>query len=1087
MPDGASEQFEMPNNGSDMQQQLDLAWARAQAEPGRPLLLAVAASGSSQLQPLLAGWAAQQQLPLSCWKVPPLNSTQPFSPLLELWQQQGDAVSRAQAVLEHCRYLPLQQLLLQLSRGQAPSRHEALLLDDRHFEDETLLNSLAGLLAAALTQPQLLLLSDLEQAGPKLLLLVQRLLQTAVTVPLLLVVQVDTQRCLSDNLFEGQWEAFFDWLDRDHGLINLVGEANDSMTPAVSPPLVAAALLQRLQALMALNCHREVQALGQQLLEEQALGWSASEQLQLKLLYADALLYLGEVDDALALLETLADELELAADLPCRCQLQRQLTYAYQQRQDFNSAQLTARQAVVLAEQAGDPLLLAQAWFALYFLHDKSTTPIGLEQFRKLIVQLEQQQLYNALLYCLRNFYVFLRFSDANQVTIADALKVSRQAIRLARQRGHTAALAASFQSRGILHSYRHEYVAMFRCFNISEMLRSALGDQLDLVRIRNGIGYFHTLLEQYALAMKYYGRAYAVVRRERDYNEILVTLFNIAWLYMVTRHYQRAIELVDQLLAICRARHLTHFPFRNLFDVYTLKGFCHVKLGELAQAGQCLTRMKSLSFWPSPSGEFLRALLRGTLAAARGDVDEARLIFEAAPEHLQGQLDIDKRLLPLCYLELAQLMCQQQQREEAAAYLRRAMALCRQLTMPVSYQLIHESLLRLQEGGEPELNLPPERLQLFNLALDDLVAMAEQQTRLDEARKRLREVNLLSRLQRMVDQFTTMAELAQVALRFVAVNLSAHAAVIFRLCQAQWQPLATFGHEEEALALAQHLPRLVGQSTVLVDNQVHHEGEVGTRASYRSLVALPLLEEGVLAGALLLQTDDSRRYFDRHDREVLGLLAAQLATQFAQLAHREQLVQMSTTDALTGLANRQALQARLRNEILAASGQSARCSLAFIDLDNFKYINDNFGHDVGDAVLRAFAELLHHGLRKDDLAARWGGDEFVILFPNTQAANAAKVAERLLDSLHKAGHFAPLIGSLSGREVRFPPGKQLGCSIGIAEAETGVLTVDDQELLRRADSALYQAKGQGKGTVSLWPLLASNAVMALAAPVELQ
>ena len=852
----------MPNSGSDMQQQLDLAWAQAQATPNRPALLAVAATGPWQLQPLLAAWAAAQQLPLISRVVPALISTSPFSPLLALWQQQGDDASRSQAVLEHCHYLPLQQLLLQLARGEQPSRHEAPLLDDRHFEYETLLNSVAGLVAAALNRPQLLLLSGLEQAGPNLLALVQRLLLTPVAAPVLLVVQVDSQRCLSDNQFEGQWEAFFDWLDRGHGLLALPAGRHGERAVAPVPAVPEAnELLARLQTLMTMNCYLEVSALGQQLSEELALSWPAGEQLQFKLIYADALLYLGEVDDALALLEALADELELVADLSCQCRVQRQLAYAYQQRQDFNSAQLAARQAIALAEQLAEPLLLAQAWFSLYFLHDKSTTPIGLEQFRQLIAQLEQLQLHNALLYCLRNFYVFLRFSDANQVTIADALNISRQAIRLARQRGHTAALAASFQSRGILHSYRHEYVAMFRSFNISETLRSALGDQLDLVRIRNGIGYFHTLLEQYGLAMKYYGRAYAVVRRERDYSEILVTLFNIAWLYMVTRHYQRAIELVDQLLAICRARHLTHFPFRNLFDVYTLKGFCHVKLGELAQAGQCLERMKGLGFWPSPSGEFLRALLRGTLAAARGDVDQARLIFEAAPDHLQGQLDVDKRLLPLCYLELAQLMCRQQQRDEAGAYLQRAMALCRQLTMPVSYQLIHEALLRLQEGGEPELELPPERLQLLNLALDDLVAMAEQQTRLDEARKRLREVNLLSRLQRMVDQFSTMAELAQAALRFVAVNLSAHAAVIFRLRQGQWQPLATFGNEDEALALAQHLPRLVANpSAVLVENRVHHEGEVGTRASYRSLVALPLLEEGVMAAALLLQTDDSSR-----------------------------------------------------------------------------------------------------------------------------------------------------------------------------------------------------------------------------------
>lgn len=1056
----------MSDSYATLENQLLLAWQQASADLACPGLVAVACEDGQLVRAAVTHLANSEGIDCDLLTTPPLNAVLPFEPLLGWWQAQGTTAQRQQAVQRHISYLPLRQQLEALANGDAPDGDKLPLLDDRHFEYQSLLHGLATLVADASVVGRVVLIKQLELAGPSLLDLLRRLAATPTAAPLLIVIQVATHRCLSDNRFEADWEQFFDWIDSRHALVSVEGLAMPS--PPASWPEVGVCL-SRLKRARVLLAFAEVVAAARELLEEQAISWPASQQHELQLYYAESLLDLNQVDDALAVLEALTHELELTADLSRQCLVQRLLSYCYQQRQDFESAQQAARQSIALAEKLGDELQLAKGLFAFYYLHDKSTTPIGLDQFQQLTALLERHNLTNALIYCLRNYYVFLRFSD--QVSVSDVLKVSRQAIRLARARGHRAQLAAAFQSRGILHSYRHEYFAMFRCFNISETLRSELGDQLDLVRIRNGIGYFHTLLEQYGQAMKYYARAFAVVRRERDYSEVLVTLFNIAWLYMLTRHYERAIELVDQLLAICRARRLTHFPFRNLYDVYTLKGFCHVKLGELAQAAQCIERMRVLTFQPSPSGEFLRALLRGSLAMAQRDFVQAREIFEAAPEYLGGQLDIDNRMLPLCYLELAQLMCRQGQRGEAVSYLQQALQLCSAMMMLVSYQRIHEALLRLEEGGDPDIDLPPERLQAVNLALDDLVTMAVQQTRLDDARKRLREVNLLSRLQRMVDQYESMESLAQATLRFVAANLSAHAAAIFRQHEGEWLLLASFGDELEARQLASQIVRLEEQSTVLVENRLHREGEIGTRATYRSLVALPLMEEGKLAGALLLTTLDSSRYFDRHDREVLSLLAAQLAAQCAQIAHRERLVRMSTTDVLTGLANRQALQARLREEMVTATGHSARCSLAFIDLDNFKYINDSYGHDVGDEVLKAFAQLLRSGLRDMDLAARWGGDEFVILFPATPATNARRVADRLLQALEANGHFAPLLSTLIGKPVRFPPGKALGCSIGIAEAETGLLAVDDQELLRRADSALYQAKGDGKGQVALWPL----------------
>jgi diguanylate cyclase (GGDEF)-like protein len=399
---------------------------------------------------------------------------------------------------------------------------------------------------------------------------------------------------------------------------------------------------------------------------------------------------------------------------------------------------------------------------------------------------------------------------------------------------------------------------------------------------------------------------------------------------------------------------------------------------------------------------------------------------------------------------------------------------------MPLSLANVNAAMARLKAAPEASIGAVPEPLPSVELALDDLVAMAQQQTRLDEARKRLREVNLLSGLQRMAEQPHDIEGLARTALRFVAGNLSAHTAALFRRVDERWQVLARFGDADQAAALAQHLSRLTAAGGPLVENRIHREGEIGTRASYRSLVCLALQEEGKVTGALVLTTHDSSRYFDSHDRAVLGLIAAQLGSQFAQLAHRERLTRMSTTDALTGLANRQALQARLHEGLLANPAEGERMALAYIDLDNFKHVNDTFGHAAGDAVLRAFAELLRRCLRDGDIAARWGGDEFVILFPAASSANARRVADRILAALEAAGRFEPLLAQSADAPPARPPGRRLGCSIGIADTACGAhgVAIDDKELLQRADMALYRAKAAGKNQVAEWNAGAGPAVL---------
>lgn len=156
--------------------------------------------------------------------------------------------------------------------------------------------------------------------------------------------------------------------------------------------------------------------------------------------------------------------------------------------------------------------------------------------------------------------------------------------------------------------------------------------------------------------------------------------------------------------------------------------------------------------------------------------------------------------------------------------------------------------------------------------------------------------------------------------------------------------------------------------------------------------------------------------------------------------------------DYLTRIPNRRALEERLEIEMARFKRHGHRFSLALMDMDNFKDINDNFGHPVGDRCLVEVAERLRQRLRTSDMVARYGGDEFVILLPETSAKQAVLVAELLRKHIEDT--------EFTVRNLRVP----VTVSLGVTQTEE-----DDQEVfdvLERADRALYQAKIDGRNRV---------------------
>ncbi|MEM8817363.1 MAG: GGDEF domain-containing protein, partial [Pseudomonadota bacterium] len=174
------------------------------------------------------------------------------------------------------------------------------------------------------------------------------------------------------------------------------------------------------------------------------------------------------------------------------------------------------------------------------------------------------------------------------------------------------------------------------------------------------------------------------------------------------------------------------------------------------------------------------------------------------------------------------------------------------------------------------------------------------------------------------------------------------------------------------------------------------------------------------------------------------------IADSYGELRKAEQ---SAVTDALTGLGNRHTMENAFPREISRCARDNETLSLIMLDLDNFKSLNDRYGHVAGDRVLVAVADVLRKQFRPGDILVRYGGDEFAVLLPTVSIGQALSIAERVRQAVRQNS-----VSTEDGEPI------QISVSIGVAEQSEGESL---EALLRAADDAMYRAKNAGRNTVA--------------------
>src|SRR5215471_3519025 len=242
----------------------------------------------------------------------------------------------------------------------------------------------------------------------------------------------------------------------------------------------------------------------------------------------------------------------------------------------------------------------------------------------------------------------------------------------------------------------------------------------------------------------------------------------------------------------------------------------------------------------------------------------------------------------------------------------------------------------------------------------------------------------------------------------------------------------------------------LASGRSILENDVTGVQGYIAGFAEARSEICVPLIFGGARLGVLVLNSA-AKGAFDAADQQPLESVADICAAAIQNASNFHRVKELAYIDGLTGIHNRRFFEMRIVEELERATRFQGRVSVIMADIDHFKRLNDEFGHLLGDEILRSVSDILKQQLRKMDMVCRYGGDEFAIVVPETIGSNAARVAEKLRRQI-ETHHF---------------PGvpRPVTISCGVADYPTHGGTRD--EVVAAADSALYFAKQAGRNRVA--------------------
>lgn len=616
------------------------------------------------------------------------------------------------------------------------------------------------------------------------------------------------------------------------------------------------------------------------------------------------------------------------------------------------------------------------------------------------------------------------------------------------------------------------------------------------------GLGYNSAVSGDYEKANNYYNKALTIYYRLSSLDSICETLYNKTINAILAQDYEHAILYVTKCLEILEK--MKEFKLRvcNTSKLYGLAALSYFWLDSEYNCSLCLASAKRYlshlldcndesKFYLWDDDLFLYYYVTGLLNKKSNEYFYAQSDFDHAYRHMmrsKGNLFFSYHLFAI---EQADLYASLGKEAEGIHILKDCLAYAEEHALKRQSYLVSCAL----EKKAPENNL-------YNLAMDEItIEMIDELTihlaSQKELERKEKHIEFLSTCQDMISQEQDKKSLIQTTIVHIQNHFLLDQIILFNGNKEQLQP---FYLAEEFPLTEEHIQTITSKLSYyprgFIVSRMEKRYEEFSDITYifgtddiTYFICIPIIMNNVIQNVLIGYTRLKDNFVSNFSPPTEGELTV-LRFSFKQLVDsldridfnekileynnelqdmNNKLQQSAVTDILTNLLNRQGFM-----KLVGTTSDDKEKTKAFdltilyIDLDSFKYYNDTFGHAVGDYILVRFANILKKTAKENGYAVRYGGDEFLLVLPNTSINQAEIVAKSIYTELELQNYFIDGIPHQEDVVLDIPKENYISCSIGIACTDYAN-GCDINETLKHADEALYDVKKHGKHTYRIW------------------
>ena len=776
-----------------------------------------------------------------------------------------------------------------------------------------------------------------------------------------------------------------------------------------------------------------------------------------------ARLYKHEYEDALIAFDLMYEKAQYNNNTDDACNSYIELAYTHIFRSDFESVLHFAEMAAHLGEISMNMRLVVISNFCLFVAYDRAGIKYGYHNICTLVNNLEKYDLIKEEVYVLRNAFAQVSL-DPQNMTMNTALDMCNKAITLASRAGIKHEIAATNHCRGVVLFNLGRYPDALHAYRMSEEQYYQIEVPVELTHVYNSIGFVLNETEEYPKAHEYYMKALRNSINLNDYSEITITIYNIAQLYILSGLFKEALSTLDILQEILSVLGTNRLPFHNIHHIYLSKALVYTNLNQINFAEQMLRRSANISTEIPLYGSelFLYNLIQTIVHVKNKQIDQALNLFEKIRKFQKlGTLTPKENIL--FYMTAIRIFNVCHNYEEQFHYLKEGYAYAIKNQLFNSQKLITNCW---------RLNFKPyEGYSVIEVPINELnqiIQLVRQEHKVNTLWKQVHEMRLISMLHNFSLSVDSYNQLAAETIRLLSSHFNINGGIIYFVDKEEHT--SSLIHEFNSSKIQPNfsfkkIEKFIN-SHISTEFQELTDVTIGPDVVHRIMI-YPLIDRTEVFGQMLLFSfDKSLKRDHKEEHDSITMISQQLSSQLIMILQRNELIRVSTTDMLTGLYNRMEFN-RLITKVIRELPSDQNIALGFMDLDNFKYYNDNLGHDIGDKLLVWFAELINSLKDKTDIACRWGGDEFLLLMKNCNAAAAEKKMQTILNTLKSKMGYKHEIEEFLGTKVdNLPERYYLSCSIGVMDSSSLPRPFTESELLTHADAALYEVKRTGKGKV---------------------